>query len=353
MRSLLILALSLCCCAQVRADESARLTWHQKITASPGHHAFTDLARFKDHFYLCYREGAGHVSMDGVIRILRSSDMKTWESAGTVKTIGDDRDPHFVSTADRLFVYFGVWDTTHHDDTTPPSRNKVRSHFSSSTDGSNWEAVQGVYESGWWLWRVRAMDNAFYSVAYTALRPVPDYRESRLLRSENGVDWKLVSTITRENMCGEADLWRRDEESLAIISRTGGGEHGRFFSSDASQKQWDELELNTMVHSPVVVSWHDRIFVAGRGDSGGEHVTKFWEFKGGALQELLVLPSGGDNAYPGLLVVEESLREVHPRFYVSWYSQADAATGENEPDGGAGVYVGEIALTSAEEEHEN
>ena len=114
--------------------------------------------------------------------------------------------------------------------------------------------------------------------------------------------------------------------------------------------QWDNVELSAMVHSPAVAFWYDRTFVAGRGDEDGKHVTKFWELQGANLVELLRLPSGGDNAYPGLLTVKESLREEHPRFYISWYSQADATTGELEPGECANVYVGELELEPATEE---
>ena len=151
---------------------TATLSWFQKVSAPPGHHAFTDLAYFKGHYYLCYRVGTGHVSMDGVIQIRRSTDMKTWEDCGIVKTIGDDRDPHFVATKDRIYVFFGVWNTAHGQGNNPPGRDTVRSHMASSEDGTTWSKVQGVYEPGWWLWRVRHINGAFYSAAYTALRPV-------------------------------------------------------------------------------------------------------------------------------------------------------------------------------------
>ncbi len=329
---------------------NATLTWHQKVAEPPGHHAFTDLVRFKGYYYLCNRVGSGHVSMDGVIEIRRSTDMKVWEDCGTIKTLGDDRDPHFAATEDRLYLFFGVWDTLHGTGNTPPERHNVRSHMASTEDGTTWSAVQGLYEPGWWLWRVRMIDDMFYSVAYTALRPVPEFRESRLLRSPDGIQWELVSTITRDFMAGEADLWRRDKESFAVLSRTGGSEPARLFSSDASLRVWENVPMNAMVHSPVVAFWYDHIFVAGRGEVDGKHVTKLWELHGVELRELMVLPSGGDNAYPGLIPVPESLEKGDPRLYISWYSQTDADTGEKEPNGGAGVYVGEITLTHGQSE---
>lgn len=344
MRRIIAIALLVSGSTAWSEESPATLTWFQAVTEAPGHHAFTDLAWFDGNYYLCYRSGTGHVSLDGDIRIRRSADMKSWEDCGLVKTPDDDRDPHFVVANDRLYLYFGVWDTLPGEGDGGPVRNKVRSHMTSSRDGTEWEPVQPVYESGWWLWRVRHFDGAFHSAAYTALRPVPEYRETLYLRSEDGVQWNLVSTVNQEFMAGEADLWRRDKESIAILSRTGGNGHARFFSSDASYIAWDNVELSAMVHSPVVAFYFDQIFVAGRGADGEKHVTKLWELQGTTLTELLTLPSGGDNAYPGLLTIPDSLREDHPRFFISWYSQTNATTGEKEPDGGANVYVGEISL---------
>jgi hypothetical protein len=216
--------------------------------------------------------------------------------------------------------------------------------MASTEDGTSWSDVKGLYEPGWWLWRVNRIGDAFYTAAYTARRPVPEFRETRLLRSEDGVNWNLVSTVTRDHMCGEADFWKREDGTLAMISRTGERNPARLFTSNGDHTAWTDHELNAMVHAPKLAFWKDRVFVAGRGQQDGAYVTKLWELDGGELRELLVLPSGGDTSYPGLLLIPESLDESAPRLYISWYSQKDVTTNENEPDKGAGVYVGEIAV---------
>ena len=199
MRSALSVILVLASAAVTHAESSsASLTWWQKVTASPGHHAFTDLALFKGNYYLCFRSGTNHASLDGIITVLRSPDMRTWQPAATLDTLGDDRDPHLASAGDRLFVFFGVWDTRHGEGTRRPERHTVRSHMASTEDGTTWSDVKGLYEPGWWLWRVNRIGDAFYTAAYTARRPVPEFRETRLLRSEDGVNWDLVSTVTRD-----------------------------------------------------------------------------------------------------------------------------------------------------------
>lgn len=150
MRFVISLMLLASCTVARAENEGARLAWFQKVTEAP---AITPsrIAVFKGHFYLCNRVGASHGSLDGDIEVRRSADMKTWESCGLIKTEDDDRDPHFVATDDKLFLYFGVWDTIPDPSTGTPARNKVRSQMSSTTDGTQWEPVQALYESGWWL----------------------------------------------------------------------------------------------------------------------------------------------------------------------------------------------------------
>jgi hypothetical protein len=55
-----------------------------KIWDKAPHNAFTDLVRWNDAFYCAFREGRGHVSSDGRIRILESKDADTWISAALV-----------------------------------------------------------------------------------------------------------------------------------------------------------------------------------------------------------------------------------------------------------------------------
>jgi hypothetical protein len=197
-----------------------------------------------------------------------------------------------------------------------------------------------VYEPGWWLWRVRYRDGAFYSAAYTASRPKPEYRETRLLRSEDGSNWSLVSTVTKEHMAGEADLLFPEDGSVRLLSRTGNGSgNAMWMQSDPSRARWTLKDTGVLVHAPAFARWKDRLFVAGRAKGPEGSVTKVWEVKGDALVELLVLPSGGDTSYPGLLADPASLEGDAPALFVTWYSQHERGDNKNA----AGVYAGRIS----------
>ena len=328
-----------------QAHAETTLDWMQPVCADGTHNAFTDLVRWHDTYYLCFRHAESHMSMNGEIHVMSSPDMKTWTPCGVLDTFGDDRDPHFAATPDALYVYFGTWDLRHGEGHDLPNRGCVRSYFASTKDGVNWSKVQGVYEPGWWLWRVRYHDGAFYSAAYTSSRPAPPARETRLLRSENGLDWTLVAVVNKERMAGEADILFRDGSAPWIISRTGDkAGDAMWFRGDASLAQWTPTDTGVLIHAPVFAVWKDRIFIAGRARGGEKHVTKVWEIAGDAIQERITLPSGGDNSYPGLIPDPAADNADTPSFFVSWYSQHEREKTPNATRDAASVYVGRITV---------
>ena len=80
----------------------------KKIWDKAPHSAFTDLARWNCKFYCAFREGRGHVSADGKIRILQSKDGNVWESAALVELEGYDlRDAHLSVTPDERLMLLG------------------------------------------------------------------------------------------------------------------------------------------------------------------------------------------------------------------------------------------------------
>jgi hypothetical protein len=328
------------------ASANATIDWQVTVYADGAHNAFTDLMRWKEYYYLGFRHGESHMSMDGEIRVMRSADLKAWESCGTIDTFGDDRDAHFVATDDTLYLYTGVWDLVHAKDHGTPDRGSVRSHFATTQDGVKWSKVRGVYDSGFWLWRVSRHDEAFYSAAYTAVRPKPDVRETRLLRSTDGLEWSLVSLVTDKRLCGEADLLWRPDGKVWLFSRAN-DEQGDsvWFESDAAMKTWTARDVGVAVHSPVFATWNDRVFVSGRDyNKKSGSTTKIWEIKEEKLEEVITLPSGGDTGYSGLLADPTTLEGTAPALFISWYSQHETKTAPGGNKNAANIYVARVVL---------
>ena len=59
----------------------------QKIWDQAPHNAFTDLVHFAGRFFCVFREGEGHVSPDGALRVIASSDGVDWASVALITQI--------------------------------------------------------------------------------------------------------------------------------------------------------------------------------------------------------------------------------------------------------------------------
>lgn len=327
--------------------EDGRLEWHERIACPAGHNAFTDLASWNGAWYMCFRHGQSHGSMDGAIHILRSPDMKTWTPCAVLDTAGDDRDPHLVAAPGALYVYFGTWDCVHKDGADLPDRGTVRSYCASTKDGTAWSPIQGVWKPGWWLWRVRHYSGRFYSAAYTAVRPKPASRETLLLESPDGLAWSETAALTRERNAGEADFLIRPNGDLVLVSRTGDkAGDAMLITGNINTKVFETQALSVLVHSPALVETAGRIFLAGRGKTAAGYVTQLWELQTGdaaGLVELATLPSGGDTAYPGLAAAPAPSGD-DPALFVTWYSQHENPPNEPAAKNDAGVYAGRIVV---------
>jgi len=102
----------LLCVSHALADVpvTAEILEVRKIWDQAPHNAFTDLLRWNDRFYCVFREGRGHVSTDGKVRVLESKDTDVWETRALIALAGYDlRDAHVSVTPDgRLMLVGGV-----------------------------------------------------------------------------------------------------------------------------------------------------------------------------------------------------------------------------------------------------
>ena len=102
----LLLALTASLSLQAQQPEVVSV---QKIWDKGGHNAFTDLVRFRNLFFCCFRETAEAVGGDGAIRIMISSSGDNWVNYTTISEPGVDlRDPKLEVTPDGKQLYL-LW----------------------------------------------------------------------------------------------------------------------------------------------------------------------------------------------------------------------------------------------------
>jgi hypothetical protein len=90
------------------AGDGVSLVRVQRLWDARPHCAFTDLCRHHGRWWCVFREGPAHVSPDGAIRVLTSSDGREWTSAARL-THGraDLRDPKVCRAPDGRLIAAG------------------------------------------------------------------------------------------------------------------------------------------------------------------------------------------------------------------------------------------------------
>ena len=186
------------------AGDEARLLDARRIWDEAPHNAFTDLIRFDGRWICTFREGQGHVSPDGAIRVIASDDGERWESiARLTSDTADLRDPKLSLMPDgRLMINAAG---ALHD---PGDGGRHQSMAWFSADGASWDGPHPIGDQGFWLWRVSWHDGVPYSVGYTT----GSDRPARFARLYRGVDGRADSFEVLVD-----HLWEAGEPSEATL----------------------------------------------------------------------------------------------------------------------------------------
>lgn len=294
-----------------------------KIWDQAPHNAFTDLLRWNDKFYCAFREGRGHVSTDGKIRVLESKDANRWASAALVALAGYDlRDAHLSVTPDGRLMLLGGAAPRKKDNQRAPTGTFV----SFSKDGRRWSEPQVVVKPGRWLWCVTWYKGKAYGVSYAAGQKMP-YLE--LLVSDNGTDYKShVDKLYGTGYPTEVTLrFDTDGTCYALVRRDRRGNEASsalLGVSKTDYKKWKWFDLGAEFNGfggPNLIQIPGGHWIgAGRMHQSGAHTAlTYVDVNSGTMTKLLKLPSGGDTSYPGLVWHNNML-------YVSYYSSHEGKT---------------------------
>lgn len=284
-----------------------------KIWDDGAHNAFTDLKFFREKWFCAFRSGAGHVSPDSCIRILASLDGEHWEPIARLTSprsdLADLRDPKLCLAPDGRLMLTAA--AVCHDEVA--LTHQTYAWF--SNDGAGWSEPAAIGEPNFWMWRITWHEGQAYGAGYHA--PVHQREpELRLYRSEDGVDFKpMPQPLLHENLPNESTLLFEGKEALCLVRHEGGEGHALLGVAKAPYCDWHWQGLGVHVGGPNLLRLLDgRILVAGRLHAGEAHTALcLFDRERGVLEEVLSLPSGGDNSYPGLVWQDGVL-------WVSYYS---------------------------------
>jgi hypothetical protein len=322
MKCLSVLTIACCFVTQtVLADAPvAELIEVKKIWDDAPHSAFTDLVRWNDQFVCAFREGRGHVSADGTIRVLTSADGDAWQSAASIVLDGYDlRDAGLSITPQGRLMLIGGASPRPADGARAPTGTFV----SLSDDAKSWTTPEIVVEPGRWLWRVTWNGGKAYGVSYAA--GTRD-RATSLLVSDDGLKFNdLVPKLLDDSNPTEAALRFDDDGTLNCLQRRDGkppANSAMLGVSEPPYTNWQWHDLGIFFGGPNFIEVPGgRWIAAGRIHTGAgpKTVVASLDVNAKTLTPILELPSGGDTSYPGLVWHDGAL-------WVSYYSSHEANT---------------------------
>jgi hypothetical protein len=299
--------------ATVRAETNVargapELVSVQKIWDQGKHNAFTDLIRFKGKWFCTFREAEAHVRGNGNIRMLSSSDGKRWKSVALLSEPGIDlRDPKLSVTPDnRLMLVLGG--SVYEGRTLKERQSRV----AFSKDGREWSPPQRVLEKGDWLWRVTWHQDRAYGVAYSSAKQEavqdPDIAWTvKFVESKDGMNFSLVTMLDVPGRPNETTVrFLENNDCVALVRREAAGtaDIAWIGISKAPYQDWKWQPAGMQIGGPNFLILDNNQMIA-TGRRYGAEKTNARTFVGrmdfGSVKPELILPSGGDCSYAGMV----------------------------------------------------
>jgi len=300
----------------------------QKIWDQALHNAFTDLVFFQKTWFCTFREAEKHVhGPNGVIRIIASKDGVEWFSIAVIEEPGVDlRDPKLCETPDgRLMLLAGgsVYDEDHDFVNRQP-------RVSFSSDGIAWSPFTVILEPGEWLWRVTWHQGKAYGVSYRNSDPLDQKSEwlLTLFESNDGLSFNICASWDIPGHPNETTLrFLPTGKMMALVRRD------RLKGDTTSDESaWigisDFPYINWSWHSPAVYFGGPNFLILDDGSmwAAGRVFVKEGKKKNpktmlarlalDKITPVIILPSGGDTSYPGMVYHDGEL-------WISYYSSHD------------------------------
>lgn len=285
----------------------------RKIWDQAPHNAFTDLIRFKDAWWCVFREGKGHVSADGALRVITSTDGQKWESAALLTSPTSDlRDAKITLTPEGKLMLSGA--------EAIDSGKKHQSIAWSSDDGRKWSERHDIGDPDFWLWRTTWHRGKAYSIGYGCRS---DNRFIRLYSSGDGQKFEpLVKNLFDKGYPNETSLvFTDDDTAYCLLRRDEASRTGQLGIAKPPYTQWQWKDLQKQIGGPHMLRLADGRFLA---------VVRLYDAKvrtslcqvdpvAGSITERLKLPSGGDTSYAGMVWHAD-------RLWISYYSSHEGKT---------------------------
>ncbi|MFK7817638.1 MAG: sialidase family protein [Planctomycetaceae bacterium] len=287
----------------------------KRIWDAAPHNAFTDLVHHDGRWYCVFREGSKHVSPDGSLRVITSTDGTNWTSAALIQSKTSDlRDAKLTVTPNGRLMLSGAEAVS----------NAAYTHQSLawfSWDGLHWSSPTSIGDKDNWLWRTTwSPDGTAYGFGYGT-------NKNRLLRFYSSKDGSKFATVI-ENVAGlgtypneTSIVFEPNKTAWCLLRQDGNPKDGLLGTASPPYDNWTWKSLGTRIGGPQMIRLPDgRFFACVRlYDNPVRTSLCSVDVNNAKLTEVLKLPSGGDTSYAGMVWHDEQL-------WISYYSSHESKT---------------------------
>lgn len=287
----------------------------RRLSSPSNHSAFTDLVSFRGKLFCCFRQGHSHVSDDGEIEITLINENGVLIQRSKLSVPGMDlRDPKFtVSHEEKLILIAHA----------RSYNSKSKAYFSVtlswfSLDGYSWSSHHQFGPNNWWLWRLRWHNDEAFGLAYNRGHDRVDLYKGHPRKQVECVKTHALSLQHHGlGYPNESDLYfEADGKLWALVRRDADSFSAQLGFACSPYTRWKWHDLKDYIGGPVMQPLcNDWMLVAGRQWTGRKLQTAIWvmQLSTHTLHWVAVLPSAGDNSYPGLVIDGDNV-------WVSYYS---------------------------------
>ena len=302
---------------QLSAQEAIQV---KKIWDKANHNSFPDLFKYKKYYYITFREGTNHVGNenDGTVRVMRSKNMKDWQTVNIFELNGVDvREARLSEMPDgRLLVTLaaGVWKDNQYTFLKPyvSFSDKKGENFSPLELAEVDPAIKPEID---WIWRVTWHKGVGYGILYQSF---PGHRGgewmAHLVKTTDGKKYERVVQLDVKGKPNECTIrFDKDGKMYVMVRREGDDKMGYLGVSNFPYKEWNYNTLSWMLGGPNFLFLNDGELIMGSRfhEDKKARTAIFLTDLQGRVKNKIILPSGGDNSYPGLLVQKKTLWVVY------------------------------------------
>ena len=315
--------------AQPRQDINIKVS---RIWSNGEYCSFASMIKFKGKYYVSFRESDTHQILKaenrcGKSRVLVSDDGENWRSVALIEKEGYDlRDPKLSITPDgRLMLLMGgsVYKDLKLANMYPQvCFSKDGEHFS---DLQPVRFADGLSRENEWIWRVTWHEGVGYGVVYGS--------GFMLVKTTDGVNYDLVCRLDMPGRPGEATVRFLPDGTMAMmVRRDGDSRNGAWGMSKAPYTQWTWNDMDVPLGGPdFMITSDTTMIVASRSLYSTEKTMLFKGNMKGKVEEIAILPSGGDdNSYTGMIVEGNEL-------WVAYYSKHEGPK--------ASIYLAKVPMS--------